>query len=152
MYLNLNSERALKQAMDMDESDEEIYKVKFATIFILGVIIRSEQRLRLVSKILPQIRETAAKSYSYSKWLVSCFNRKHTINEFFVNCWSTQACRIVASLLKVAIKKVHSEEKIEIKKIIKEMKAHGDQSPETMVQYLQILMNDPNIQSPISLR
>lgn len=138
--------------MDVDELDEEIYKLKFATIFILGVVIRSEQRLRLVSKILPQIRETAARSYSYSRWFVSCFTRKHTINEFFVNCWSTQACRVVSSLLKVAIKRVHSEEKADIKVIVKAMKAHGDESPEAMVQFLQILMNDANIQAPLSLR
>jgi hypothetical protein len=150
--LHLNTERALKQAMDVDESEEEIYKIKFATTFLLGVVIRSDQRLKFVSKILPQIRETAARSYIFSRWLVNCFNRKHTINEFFVNCWSTQACRIVASLLKVAIKKVHTEEKIEIKKVVKAMKAHGDQSPEAMVQYLQVYMNDPSTKSPITLR
>ena len=60
-YLQLNTERALKQAMDVDDAEEkELNKLKFATLFMFGVVVRHESRLRFAERILPQIRDTVA--------------------------------------------------------------------------------------------
>lgn len=151
-YLHLNSERALKQAMDVDESDEEIYKLKFATLFTLGVILRSDSRLHFAERILPQIRDTAARSLSFSRWLLNCFCRKHTINEFFTNCWSTQACRMIMGLFKIALRKVYVEERTAISNIIKEILKNQDTSPEATAQLIIQIMNEQTAEVPTSLR
>jgi hypothetical protein len=105
--------------MDVDESDEELYKLKFSTLFVLCLALRSESKLRFASKILPQIRENVKRSMNFAKWLVKCFCNKHTINELVASCWNTESGRMITSLLKLALRKVMEEEKPEVKKISK---------------------------------
>jgi hypothetical protein len=56
--------------MDVDESEEEHTKIKFATLFLLGVVSRSYNRVQYAERFLPQILNTAATSINFSTWIV----------------------------------------------------------------------------------
>ena len=137
--------------MDVDESEDELYKLKFATLFCLGVVIRSDQKLRHAEKIMPQIRETAKRSLSFSKWLVKCFCKKHTINELCASNWSSQAGRMVSGLLKAAIRKVYEDDSEDVKKVIKLIQAESDGNPQKVLQNLVNLVNISPGDIPLSL-
>lgn len=83
--LQMDSERRMKQAMDVDDSPDELSKLKFTTLFLLGVVMRSDSNLHYASQILPYLRDTLARDHRYAEWLLSCFCRKHTINELLAS-------------------------------------------------------------------
>lgn len=138
--------------MEVDETDEELNKLKFATVFLFGVVSRSYNRVQYAERFLPQILSTAASSTKFSSWIVSCFCNKTSINEFFVNNWATEACRIATSILKVAIRKVYAQEKEDVKKVIQAIIGEGNLSAEEMTQLLVNYINDPSCSSPLTLK
>lgn len=152
MHLQLSTDRSHDQAMELDESPDELYKLKFTTIFFLGVAIRSESRLQFAEKILMPLIKTANGSLSYSQWLVTSFAKKHAIDEFFASNWSTESCRIVNSLFIAAFKKVHSEDVENVSSFGLEMAKYKSGSPEDGVQFLKDSTSDPEINVPLTIR
>jgi len=69
-YLQADSERALKHAMDVD-GDIEASKLKFAFVFLFGVALRSELRMNISEKLVPQIRSAIKNNVSFAKWVMS---------------------------------------------------------------------------------
>ena len=90
-YLQLTTDRSYEQAMDLDDSEEESYKLRFTTLFFLGVVLRSESRLTFAEKVFSKLLRTASINLSYAQWIVACFSRKHSINEFFASNWSPES-------------------------------------------------------------
>lgn len=150
--LQLNTERAMKHAMDIDESDGELQKLKFATLFILGVVVRAEGSIHHAAAILPQLRDVASRNLDFAKWILSCFTRKHTINELCASCWSAAGSRMISGLLKTAIRKVYSEESKDVKTIVEAIIKAQDKGIEESAQCLITLMNDKNPEMPLTLK
>lgn len=123
-------DRSADASMEIDDSEEEFYKIKFTTLFFLGVIVRSESRLRFAERILPQLLKNARTNLAYSQWIIRCFSQRHIINEFVANNWSSEACRMVNSLVSTALKRVHAEEKGDFGPFINEMMKYKNGSPE----------------------
>ena len=136
--------------MELDESPEEVEKLKFATLFFLGVTIRSESRLQFADKILMPLIKTASKSLSYSKWLISCFTKKHSIDEFFTSNWSSEACRLVNSLFIAAFKRVHEDEVELVSQYGEEMAKYKSGNPEDGIQFLKDTHADPSTNIPLT--
>lgn len=63
-------DRSADASMEIDDSEEEFYKIKFTTLFFLGVIVRSESRLRFAERILPQLLKNARTNLAYSQWII----------------------------------------------------------------------------------
>ena len=118
-YLHDHPGQISKQSMDVDWCEDEIRKLYFATTFLLTVVLRSDSRLKYWEKMVPPIMAAISRP-EFAKWFVSCFIRRHTINEYFANWWSTQAYRVIWSLLEWSIIQVYAEEKTSISKIVQE--------------------------------
>ena len=150
-YLQADSEKALKHAMDID-GDQEMAKLKFSFLFLFGVILRSEQRTHITQKLVPGIRSSIKNSPLFARWVLTCLSKKHSIYEFFVNCWSTEACRIICSIFKDALVKVYAEERSDVIKIVAKSRKIRSTSPEDLPNYFIKLMSDPDQAIPLSLK
>ena len=134
--------------MDID-GDQEIKKLKFTFLFLFGIVLRSEQRINISQKIVPQIRTSIKNSPSFARWVFSCLSKKHSIYEFFVNCRSTEVCRIICSIFKDTLIKVYSEERSGVIKIVKKIRTS---TPEDLPNYYIKIMNDPEQSISLSLQ
>jgi len=150
MYLQLSTERSFSQAMELDESPDELEKLKFTTLFFLGVIIRSESRLQFADRILMPLIKIASKSLNYSRWLISCFTKKYCIDEFFTSNWSSEACRLVNSLFIAAFRRSHNEEVEHVLEYGQAMTKYKSGSPEDGVQFLKDSHADSEYKIPLT--
>lgn len=72
--------------MDVD-GDQELSKLKFAFVFLFGVVIRSELRASVAESIVPQIRASIRNNSEFARWVMTALSNRHSIYEFFANCW-----------------------------------------------------------------
>lgn len=147
--------------MDVDGDDQlaqrqstflTLPKLKFAFLFLFGVVLRSDQRTVTCQKLVPQIRAAIKSNSDFANWVMSCLSKRHTIYEFFANCWSTEACRIISSIFKDTLKKVYPGERNDVVKIIKKAKEIYDSTPEDVPNYFISIMNDDSKNIPSTLR
>lgn len=55
--------------MDVD-GDQEMEKLKFAFLFMLGLVLRSEQRFNISQRIVPQILNAIKNSSTFATWVL----------------------------------------------------------------------------------
>lgn len=101
---------------------------------------------------MPLLRAALVKVPDYSKWVIKCFTQRHTISEFFANCWSTQACRIISGFIKLAIRCVYPSEKKHIAKFVKKCVEVEQDAPDSAPQLIVQMINEPTANTPLTLK